>query len=77
MGSPVRLYVEGFNVIILLRGHEGDAGGLYAVPEEADVARESGVDAAQLVLRVTQSLVLGRRLLLPINNINIPVVYIV
>ena len=52
--------------VILLRGREGDTGGLYAVPEKADVAREPGVDAAQLVLRVTQSLVLGRRLLLPI-----------
>ena len=56
--------------VILLRGREGDAGGLYAVPEEADVAREPGVDAAQLVLRVTQSLVLGCRLLLSLTLIH-------
>ena len=51
--------------MISLGGGEGDAGGLYAVPEEADVAGEAGVDPAQLVLRVAQSLVLGTRLLLP------------
>ena len=51
--------------VIILGVGEGDAGGLYAVPEEADVAGEAGVDPAQLVLRVAQSLVLCTRLLLP------------